>query len=204
MNEQPFDLILFDLGGVLVELGGVQRMLSWLDSHLTEADMWEQWLSSETVRAFEAGQTPPGFFAEAMVGEFNLPVSAGDFLAEFIRWPKQPFSGANKLLKTLSTHCSLGVLSNTNELHWQRIETEMGLIPFFDWVLPSHLTGRLKPDPDAFFHVVEVTGHPAERILFFDDNRMNTDAAQAIGMHAHLVSGVTGVAKILDDLDFEV
>ncbi len=197
MNKRPFDLILFDLGGVLVELGGIQQLLSWLEGRLTVTEMWERWLSSQTVRAFEAGQTTPQQFAAAMIGEFKLPVSAARFLAEFKQWPKQPFAGAKKLLANLGKQYTLGVLSNTNELHWQRIEVEMGLIPYFDWVLPSHWTGRLKPDIDAFSNVVAVTGHLAERILFFDDNRINTDAAKSIGFNSQLVSGVAGVAEVL-------
>jgi len=201
MNDKPlFDLILFDLGGVIIELTGVQQMLAWSD-HLGSGDvLWQQWLSSRAVRDFESGRSTPDRFADTMITEFHLPVSSERFLTEFVRWPKGTYAGTEPLLAKLSRHFSLGVLSNTNELHWQRINLEMNFIHFFDWTFPSHLTGRLKPDQDTFRHAADASGCPPDRILFFDDNRINVDGARAIGMTGYTVSGVSGVAQKLKDL----
>ena len=200
ISKQPFDLILFDLGGVIVELSGVQQMLAWAD-HLGSGErLWRQWLSSRAVRDFESGRSSAGHFADAMITEFNLPVSPEQFLAEFIQWPKGTYAGAETLLAELSAHFSLGVLSNTNELHWRRIILEMKFIHFFDWTFPSHLTGHLKPDQDAFYHVAEAAGFPPDRILFFDDNQINVKGAKSVGMKGYTVTGVSGVIQKLGEL----
>ena len=201
VNDKPrFDLILFDLGGVIIELAGVRQMLAWSHHLGSGNELWQQWLSSKAVRDFESGRSTPNRFADAMITEFNLPVSSKQFLAEFIRWPKGTYAGTETLLTQLSTDFSLGILSNTNELHWQRINIEMNFIHYFDWTFPSHLTGRLKPDQGTFRHAAETAGCPPDRILFFDDNRINVDGARAIGMTGHTVSGVSGVNQKLCDL----
>lgn len=201
MHKNEFDLICFDLGGVLVELGGVKQMMTWLDDDLlTVSDLWKRWLSSETVRAFESGQIPPNRFATEMVETFNLPVTAEQFLSKFRNWIKNPFEGADRLLASLSGRYPLALLSNTNDVHWQRIENEMGIVSYFDCVLPSHLTGRLKPDRDAFLHLIDVTGCPAERMVFFDDNELNVSAAKQVGIPSYRVSGVSGVSRIIGTL----
>ena len=199
-EKQPFDLILFDLGGVIVKLAGVQQMLAWSGQAGSENGLWQQWLSSRTVRDFESGRSTPDRFADAMITEFNLPVSSEQFLAKFIRWPERTYAGAKTLLSELARHFSLGVLSNTNELHWQRITSKMNFIHFFDWTFPSHLTGRLKPDLNTFRHAAEATGCPPDRILFFDDNQVNVDGARGIGITGYAVSGVSGVIQKLHDL----
>ena len=48
-TRSPFDAIVFDLGGVLIELGGVTRMLELLDHRITVEELWTRWLSSPCV-----------------------------------------------------------------------------------------------------------------------------------------------------------
>ncbi|TMC59959.1 MAG: hypothetical protein E6J26_02645 [Chloroflexi bacterium] len=55
---------------------------------------------------------------------------------------------------------------------------------------PSHLTGRLKPDLEAFAYVVECLDIRPERIVFFDDNLLNVEVARSVGMRAYRVRGV--------------
>ena len=56
MAHADIDLVVFDLGGVLVELGGIDVWLGWTGPGISEAEMWRQWLSSTTVRDFEGGR----------------------------------------------------------------------------------------------------------------------------------------------------
>ncbi len=76
------------------------------------------------------------------------------------------------------------MLSNSNALHWPRVMGDMGLGPAFDRHFVSHLTGRIKPDADAFEHVVDSLGCMPAQVLFLDDNSLNVEAAQSFGMHA--------------------
>lgn len=49
--KNSIELVIFDLGGVLIKLTGVPRMLEWTQGQLSERKMWEQWLHSPAVRA---------------------------------------------------------------------------------------------------------------------------------------------------------
>ena len=92
------------------------------------------------------------------------------------------------------------MLSNSNALHWPRVLNEMGLGPAFDRHFVSHLTGRIKPDMEAFEHVVDALRCMPGHVLFFDDNLLNVEAAQRSGMHAIRVRGATEVQRALISL----
>src|SRR5580704_9548250 len=87
------DIVLFDLGGVLVDFGGVgaMRELAGIDS---DDELWRRWLSSPSVRAFERGQCSAADFAAGVVDEWGIAVSPEKFLAEFSDWPRGPLAGA--------------------------------------------------------------------------------------------------------------
>jgi len=199
-SAHPFDVIVFDLGGVLIELAGVDRMLE-LCSHAFSADeLWARWLTSAGVRQFETGHTSPDAFGAAMLEEFGLSIAAAQFLEEFTAWPKGVFPGSFELLEQLSASYRLACLSNTNALHWPRVCDEMGLARYFESAFASHLVGLLKPDLEIFQHVVDQLGCPPARILFLDDNQLNVAGARTAGMVACRVAGLNEVRAALVEL----
>jgi glucose-1-phosphatase len=192
-----FDAILFDLGGVLIELAGVERMLAWSPSLGTTEELWRRWLSSPAVRGYETGRTTREAFAEAIVAEFALPVTAEAFLEEFAWWPRALHPDAASLLASLAPRYTLASLSNTNELHWERFGREWGLPAMFHHNFPSHAVGKLKPDGEYFEHVLDALGVAPRHALFVDDNRINVDAARAMGLHAEHVPRFEALAPAL-------
>ncbi len=199
MSVSRYDAIIFDLGGVLIQLGGISMMTMWTNWETEE--LWRRWLRSQSVRRFESGQISAEQFGFEIVHEFALPVDADHFLSQFATWPIGAYPGAQQLLTTLSPSYKLGCLSNTNALHWGRIVDEMNLIQHLDFAFPSHLTGNLKPDPGAFEYVAERLAFSPQRILFLDDNQINVEGATSAGMVAFQVDGVDGASKVLESLD---
>jgi putative hydrolase of the HAD superfamily len=187
------DAILFDLGGVLIELAGVERMLAWSPSLGTPEELWRRWLASPAVRSYETGRSDRDAFADAIIVEFGLPVAREDFLAEFAWWPRTLHPGAGALLARLAPRYTLASLSNTNELHWERFEREWALAGMFHRNFPSYAVGKLKPDAEYFEHVLDALDVKPGHALFVDDNRINVEAARAVGLHARQV-------KRFDDL----
>ena len=199
-GSSQFEIILFDLGGVLVELSGVDRMLELCNHAFSVDELWSRWLTSEGVRRFETGRASAEEFGAAMLAEFGLPIEAAQFLEEFTIWPKGVFPGSFELLQQLAASHRLACLSNTNALHWPRVCDEMGLAHYFEFTFASHLVGMLKPDLEMFQHVVEQLGVPPERILFLDDNQLNVASAQVAGMVARRVAGLGEVRIALAEL----
>ena len=197
MPRPSFDLLVFDLGGVLVENVGMERLLTWMSTKSSAEELWHTWLMSPTVRAFESGTLPAVPFAEAVIAELSLPLSPEEFLTDFAGWAKQLYPGALELLQHLSQSHRLASLSNTNGIHWQRCYHELQLATVFDYHFPSHETGRLKPDRAAFQYVIAQMGCAPERMLFLDDNQLNVDSAAATGIVARKTVGIAEVQEVL-------
>lgn len=194
------DLILFDLGGVLIELAGVPRLLEWTNNSMSVEQLWKKWIMSPAARLFESGKIEPEEFAERMVYEFSLPVSPAQYLQEFIYWPKNVFPGAIELLENLSAEYTLASLSNTNKLHWKRFVNEMKVTQYFSYNFPSHITGLIKPDLESYQQVIQKVGINPEKILFLDDNQINIDAAKQCGLNSHKTRGIEEVRNLLVSL----
>ena len=200
MKAQSIDVVLFDLGGVLVELAGVSRMLEWSPSLTTTDELWRRWLHSDAVRRFETGGIERDEFAAAIVAEFGCPVEPADFLAEFTWWPRSVLPGAFELLAAMRQRYRIASVSNTNAIHWERFSSVWALDAAFHHNFPSHRVGKLKPDDDYFQHVLDELGAQAQRVLFVDDNAINVEAAARMGMMARRVAGPAEVRAVLAEL----
>jgi FMN phosphatase YigB (HAD superfamily) len=66
---------------------------------------------------------------------------------------------------------------------------EFGLEGVFHHHFASHLTGKIKPDRDAYQNVLETLNCEASSVFFLDDSSLNVEAARQIGMHAVKVHG---------------
>ena len=193
-------VLLFDVGGVLVELGGVEVILEWLGNRISADELWQRWLQSQAVRRFETGQIDAPQFAAGVIAEFGLAVDPQQFLDSFVGWPTGLYPGTLEMLARIPPRYQRALLSNSNALHWPRVLGEMGLGAVFDNHFVSHLTGRIKPDPEAFEHVLESLGCRPAQVVFFDDNALNIEAARQLGMHAVRVRGLGEATQALIEI----
>jgi glucose-1-phosphatase len=193
-------VLLFDVGGVLVQLSGVETMLTWMNRTASSDDLWRMWLQSTAVRRFETGQIDEIEFSNAVTTEFGLAVDPKRFLQSFIGWPTGLYPGTLEMLARIPPSYRRALLSNSNALHWPRVINEMQLGSVFNDRFVSHLTGRIKPDADAFEHVVASLGCAPDEVLFLDDNMINVDAARSFGMHAVRVRGPAEAQSALSAL----
>jgi HAD superfamily hydrolase (TIGR01509 family) len=192
-------VILFDVGGVLVELGGVEALQGWMGPTATAEQIWPMWLRSPSVRAFETGRIEPMEFALGMLAELKLDIDPQEFLDSFVTWPTQPYPGALELIASIPVRYQRALLSNSNVLHWPRVIDEMDFRSRFEHRFSSHLIGKIKPDAEAFEHVVQTLGCQPTEVLFLDDNLLNVQAARSIGMQSRRVQGVEQARSALLD-----
>lgn len=190
--------VVFDIGGVLIELNGLPSIARLLDSQQPHDEIYKQWMGAPSVIAHETGKISPAVFSEQVVQELPFKVSAQDFMADFITWIVGVFPDAIPLLKTLSSQCTVAALSNTSPPHWEQV-IQTGLAEHFDHVFLSHEIGHLKPQPAAFKSVLQTLNCPAEEILFFDDNLENVEAATAMGFQSHQVFNPTEAKLVLTE-----
>jgi putative hydrolase of the HAD superfamily len=189
-------VVLFDLGGVLIELGGVTSMreLTGIES---EDELWRRWLGCPWVRSFESGQCSVDEFAAGLIDDWRLTVAPQAFLDVFAAWPIGPYSGADELVRAVRSAVPTGCLSNTNALHWDDRFVRWPILDAFDYRFLSFELGLLKPDRDLFDRVAELLPAPRGQVLFLDDNQLNVDGAIDAGFAAARVRGVAEAEQAL-------
>jgi glucose-1-phosphatase len=193
---EPVDLVLFDLGGVLIEVSGVRAMLE-LTGIESEQELWRRWLTCRWVRRFESGGCSETEFAAGLVADWQLGLSAAAFLEAFRNWPAGPLPGAAELVAQTRASVAAGCFSNTNALHWHDHIAGWPLARLFDHRFLSFELGLLKPDVAAFAHVADLLEVPAGRVLFLDDNAANVAGAEAAGFQAARAAGVEEARQCL-------
>ncbi len=188
MSGRGIRAVFFDLGGVLVELGGEEHFMRMLGGRVDLEAMWRIWLHSPAVRRHETGRIGAEEFARAAVEEFGLGVGPEEFLAGFRGWIREPFAGAHALLDEVSSRYRTGLLTNTSEYHWTVI-AGLGITERVHHVVASHQVGLVKPDRAFYEHALAEAGVAAREALFLDDNALNVEGARACGLEAERVRG---------------
>ncbi len=181
-------VVIFDMGGVLVELGPTTELL--VGDRLPPEQFWERWLTSEVVRDFESGHCSVEEFGQRLVDELGLSITADDFIARFSGWPKGLFDGAEELVASINDGIEIAVLSNTNALHWENQVDHERVKALFDRLFLSFELGLAKPDAVIFEEVLAQLDVPASEVVFLDDNQANVDGACSVGIDAALTKGI--------------
>lgn len=189
--------LLFDLGGVLIELDGSPIKDHWVDTPVSYADAWLRWGQSPVVKAFETGNMPADEFVEQVVKEQGFQISPAQFREEFTRWPKGLFDGAQALLEELRGQYKLAFYSNTNELHLPWLMRDLGIARLFDYCFASYEIGFFKPDTHGFAHTLQHMNEKPQNVLFIDDNMVNVEGARAAGLHAEKAFELEEVKAVL-------
>lgn len=197
-SRPSFDAVVFDLGGVILDLSGLRR---FLDRHgMKVCDFFQRALSSGAHQSFERGDLDSEQYAEAFLAEAGLDLDPQVFLEEFAQWPGALIPGAAELVADVRAVATTGTLSNTNVVHWTTEFNTATVLPMFDRHFPSYQLGLAKPDPAIFRSVVDQLGTESGRVAFFDDNQVNVDAAVSVGMEAHRVDGPDAARRVLTGL----
>ncbi len=198
----PFDVILFDVGGVLLTNGWDhrERALVLDQFHLDRAAF--EALHPAPYSAWESGLISVGEYLDAPVFHEPRAFTPGQFFSAMVAQSAPLPDGAMGILTELSAsnHCLLGALNNeareTNEYRF----THFGLRARFRVSLSSCYLGLRKPDQAIYRRALDILGRPAERILFIDDREENAASAAAAGMKAIRFQGAGGLRRELVNL----
>lgn len=129
-----------------------------------------------------------------MVAEYELRLSPDEFLRAFTGWPRGLYPGAEELLAQLRKRYKVACLSNSNAIHWERFN---GFRDHFHVSMSSHLLGIVKPDAACFARALRECNVDATDAAFFDDSRVNVEAARESGLRAFHVNGLVEVREAL-------
>ena len=182
-------VILFDLGGVLINFIGMSEVGKHLPDGLSVSELRKLWIGSKSNAAFERGDITTEEFAPWFIEEFGLELSPTEFTHAFGSWITGPLPGATELLAELRPRYRLACLSNTNELHWNTLINNYRLNEQLDDLFASHILRMIKPHPEIYCHVCAELDVEPNQVVFFDDGIENVASALSAGMHAFEVRG---------------
>jgi HAD superfamily hydrolase (TIGR01509 family) len=195
------DLVLFDLGGVLADLGAPAAQMNLT---MSDDQFWTTWSASPAVRAFEIGDIGTDQFLSCFPAELGLTDSAESFLQRFGRWQVNLFPAVDTVIRRLGEQCGLALLSNINVLHWQRLSGQSEVFALFEQLFLSFEIGRCKPANDAFEYVLRNVSAPLSNIIYLDDLKANIDSARRLGIPAVQVQGLSDVCSVLTEHGFDM
>jgi glucose-1-phosphatase len=195
MNRLPIEVILFDLGNVILPFNHRQIPVKLLpysqggdlkDSQGIFSYLFDS--QKGTVSLYESGKISSEEFFRSLKESFCLSLS----FEEFIPIWNDIFvedEEVSKLIRSLKGSKRLGLLSNTNPLHFDYILPKFPILMTFEkWIL-SHEVGFKKPALEIFQKAIEWASIEPQRILFIDDLQKNVDAAVSLGMQTiHFIS----------------
>lgn len=199
MSRLP-QILLFDLGGVLIDLNWVSSARRLFGAEESESDLKKRWINLGSVREYESGRADFNRFYKLFVAETGTKISAADFRCEFagIIGPEKP--GCAEMLQDMAASFRLAMLSNTNPVHVEMLRKSTDLFGFFHDLFFSYELGMAKPDSEIFHEVCRKLACQAEQVIFFDDSQSNVDAAATCGMKSFRVDGPPDIIEILHRL----
>ncbi len=192
------DVILFDLGGVVVRWVGIEALSEM--TGFSVAEVKEKFAASDIGNEFERGLTDNQSFIEEFKTLFSLEGSHQELTALWNSWVGAPYAGIVEAIMALRETYRIACLSNTNDLHWKHLNAYLKTEILFSPAYASHQINLAKPDRECFEFVIADLNVAPETILFLDDSQANIDAAEAADIQAHLVDPKHGALPTLNKL----
>lgn len=195
MEKSGISHIIFDLGGVLIDLDTQRTVDAFRQLSINPDINWNDVLAHPHLLDYEQGFITDSQFREG-VREY-LSVSASDSLiddawnAMILEFPEDRFS----LLESLAQSFDILLLSNTNEIHLRHVNEKVrrhGYEKLDELFTAAYYSQRLKlrkPNVEIYHEVISRSNLNPSATIFIDDNPHNIQGAMEAGLQAyHLTS----------------
>ncbi len=190
MTRSPIEVILFDLGNVILPFNHYQiaEKLSRVSQRKEFQDPQKIFFylfdfEKGPINDYEVGKVSSIQFFKSLKKYLTLTLSFKEFTPIWndIFWED---SEVSEIIRTLRGRKRLGLISNTNSLHFDYILSKFPVIRIFDkWIL-SHEVGFKKPAIEIFQIAAEWASVKPEKILFIDDTKRHVEVAISLGMQS--------------------
>ena len=195
MDLQNIKTIVFDLGGVIIDLDTSATIRAFAElSGYDVPEMLDLFQQSQLFIDYEKGLISSQNFRDELRNLLLVEASdqqldsAWNAMLGAIAMPRL------QLMQTLQQRYQVMVLSNTNEIHemafhsiLQKVSGQPHLSHFAHHVYFSHDIGMRKPDTEIYDFVNRQHQLTPEETLFLDDRLDNLEAARANGWQVQQV-----------------
>ena len=197
----PVKNIIFDLGGVLINLNYQLTRKAFEDLGVEDFDaFYTQHAANPLFENLEVGAIEPEAFYEALRGATGLSLTNSqietawnamllDFPEERLHW-----------LSQIKNKYNIYLFSNTNAIHYNafiniyrqlaaQIDLDLRFEHLFKTAYYSHMLGQRKPEVAAFEAVIQDANLDPTQTLFIDDTLLNIEGAKKAGLQTVFLSG---------------
>jgi epoxide hydrolase-like predicted phosphatase len=193
-KNHQIDAVVFDIGGVLIEFefdrafraasAAVGIPPQEIRARLFGKSDFAYYDRELDVVAFECGRISDREFHSRVEKLLNSRIPFEHFCTAWNGIFTGEIKSTLELMHELRQRpdIKVGVLSNTNSLHFNLLRQSMTVFNEMDHVYVSHEIGCRKPDAESYLHVLKSMNVSPERSVFVDDLPENIAAAQKVGM----------------------
>jgi len=187
---QPIKNIIFDLGGVIMNIDNQLTEDAFVKMGATDfRNYFGHGFADSFFMDYESGKIPDHQFIHDLRKMILVNHSDDAIIAAWnallLDFPPERI----ELLKALKKQYRLFLLSNTNALHmtsFQKIYADHfgseKLDDHFERTYYSHLIGHRKPDRESYRLIIDENQLTPEETLFVDDAKINIEGALAVGL----------------------
>ena len=205
MNLSSLDTIIFDLGGVVINLDYHKTTRAFEALGLENfGEMYSQASQSGLFDDFEKGKCSVPYFVNKLLNYLPTGTSANQVVeawnAMILDFPIENL----QLLERLKSSHRIFLLSNTNEIHIQKVHQHLQLVskhktlhPYFEKVYFSSDIGMRKPDAEIFEFVLNENKLNPTKTLFIDDTEQHILGAQKVGIQTYHLGKEVGICDVL-------
>ena len=196
--------VIFDFGNVVssFDVGKFLRRLSGWSGTGVET-LRDRIYGSGLHSRYERGEISSEEFHREISRISGARVPAEEF-AEGFTDIFTPLESTQGLIRSLKGKYRLGLLSNTNEWHFERHIRNVPVFPLFDAVTLSYEVRALKPSPEIYRDALRKLSLPPEACVFIDDIREYAEGASALGIRGIRYTGHDDLLRALADLRVSV
>lgn len=197
---QKYESIIFDLGGVIIDLSYQRTASAFIELGLKNFDeIYSKAKQSNLFDDFEKGiMSEDGFRTEL---KKHLPLNTSDAQIDHA-WNAMLLDipvHRVEFLKQVGAKYRIFLLSNTNRIHvkaFSKMADEIfgdnNFLSIFEKSYLSCEMGMRKPDAEIFEKVLSENNLDRSKTLFIDDSIQHVDGAQKIGLKGRLLSVENG------------
>ena len=203
MNDKQRHIVVFDLGGVLIDWNPRHLYRKLIDDPVA----MEEFLATVCTPAWNEQQDAGRPFAEAVALLCRrFPRKSALITAYFERWGEMlggAHDGSVEILRRLkSAGLPLYAVTNWSAETFPIAQARFDFLDWFDGIVVSGEVGVIKPDHRIFEILCERHSFQADEAVFIDDSAKNIAAAREFGMHAIKFTDSASLARDLIDLGY--
>lgn len=191
--------LLFDLGGVLVDIDFSRALSAWAAySSLPFEELKQKFRFDEQYERHERGEIEAPEYFDHLRSILQLAATREEVEKGWNSIFVGEISATRAMVEAARKSLPCFAFTNTNASHmacWSQLFPKV--VGAFDRIFASHEMGLRKPEHAAFERICRATGVAAHGFIFFDDLPENVHAASEAGFQAVLVSAPGDVSHAL-------